>query len=51
MNTYFVSFRKQLLRRTIRLELVIPALCRQEARQIAEKEVRELQGYHYIGAN
>lgn len=44
MDTYFVSFRKQ-GERTIRIEVVIAAASRTEARQIANREMRPLSGF------
>jgi hypothetical protein len=52
VNTYYIAFRKwQPKRRTIRLEFVILANTKQEARTIAEKETAKLSGYHYQGVN
>lgn len=50
MTTHYISFRKQLLGRRIRLEFCIPAESRQEAKQIAAKETANMQGYRYAGA-
>lgn len=48
MTTHFIAFRK---RPHIRLEFVIQADTRQEAKRIAEQEVRILEGYTFAGAN
>jgi len=52
MQTHFITFRKLLtLHTTIRVEFAIPALTKQEARLIAEKEAAQLRGFRYLDSN
>lgn len=51
MQTHYISFRRFRFRRTIRVEFAIPALTRQEARLIAEREAAALKGYRFQGVN
>lgn len=47
MRLYYVSFQKQDPDRTIRVEFVIRAVSKQQARLIAEKEARGLRRIGY----
>jgi len=49
MHTHYISFRKRLARRTIRLELAVPAGSTHEARTIAENEMITLHGWRFTG--
>jgi hypothetical protein len=50
MRTYFLSFERRDLPR-VRVEFVVAAGTRHEARTIAEKEAAQLKGYRFLGSN
>jgi hypothetical protein len=52
MQMHFIAFRKLLrFRRSIRVEFAIRAASKQEARQIAEREMLRMNGYRFWGTD
>ena len=51
MDTYYIAFRRFHLGRTIRLEVIVRAESKQEARTIAEQELRNAKRFRFFGSN
>ena len=49
MHTHYISFRKRTLRRWIRLQVIVPAESKHEAKTIAERELVALSGWRFTG--